>query len=171
MRSLLMTVSVAIVLAACCCSDDPAVSNTGITGTWVRENNGTISVIALTKLDDRYLFRWKKYGRDDDFRVDCDWDGHCEEWQGGQKQADYRFTTRNDPASGRLEIECHETRLVPKVREQHSIDELSVEPGGKVLWSYTTERDGERFEAGKGPQRSFTKVADAVAYPPPRPRP
>jgi hypothetical protein len=40
---------------------------------------------------------------------------------------------------------------VPEKREHHYIDELSVEPGGRIL-------------------RSFTKVSDSIADPPPRPR-
>jgi hypothetical protein len=161
---------VAAMAAMASCSGDPAVSDTGLTGTWVREGNRTVSLIALTKLDERYLFRWSKFGADDDFRVRCDWDGRCEEWKSGRKFAEYLFSTRTDPRSGRLLVECHETRLLPKLHEQHFIDELVVEPGGKVLWSYTIERDGETFESGKGPQRSFMKVADSIADPPRRRR-
>lgn len=152
------------------CSGDPAVSDTGYTGTWVREANHTVSLIALTKQDETYLFRWSKLGEDDDFRVRCDWDGRCEEWRNGKKNAEYHFTTSKDEGTGRVLVECDERRLIPKEHRQHFIDELVVEPGGKILWSYTIERDGERFEAGKGPQRSFTKVADSIADPPPRPR-
>ena len=152
------------------CSGDPAVSDTGYTGTWVRKNDRTVSLIAIAKRDDQYLFRWKKYGRDYDFRVQCGWDGRCEEWRNGRKEAEYLFTTREDPTSGSLLVECHETRLVPKRVEQHFIDELKVEAGGKILWSYTIEREGQKFESGKGPQRSFTKVADSIADPPRRPR-
>jgi hypothetical protein len=165
MRGLVMGFLVAGMAAVMSCSGNPAVSDTGLTGTWVRESNRTVSLIALTKLDDRYLFRWSKFGADD-FRVRCDWDGRCEEWKGGRKFAEYRFSTRRDEISGRLLVECHETRLVPNRQERHFTDELVVEPGGQVLWSYTIERDGETFESGKGPQRSFTKVADSIADPP-----
>ena len=150
------------------CAGDPAVSDTGFTGTWVREANGTFSLVALAKRGDRYLFRWTKFTEHDDFRVRCEWDGRCEEWQNGQKRAEFLFTTHLDEVSGRLRVECRETRLIPKRQERNFTDELVVEPGGKVLWSYTIERDGETFESGKGPQRSFTKIADAVSYPPPK---
>ena len=170
MRGLVSGLFVAGMAALMSCAGDPAVSDTGLTGTWMRESNRTVSLIALTKLDDRYLFRWSKFGADDDFRIRCDWDGRCEEWKGGRKLAEYRFATRTEEISGRLLVECHETRLLPKPLERDFTDELVVEPGGKVLWSYTIEREGETFESGKGPQRSFTKVADSIADPPRRRR-
>ena len=152
------------------CSGDPTQSDTGYTGTWVQKSNRTVSLIAIAKRDGGYLFRWNKLWTDDDFHVRCDWDGRCEEWLRGRKQAEYLFTTRTDATSGRLLVECHETRLVPERSEQHFIDELYVEPGGKILRSYTILRNGVAYESGKGPQRSFTKVSDSIADPPRGPR-
>jgi hypothetical protein len=157
---------VAAMLMLGACSGDPTISDTGYSGTWLNENPRTGSRIAILKQGDRYLFRWSKLGRTDDFRVSCDWDGRCEEWHSGRKQATYVFTTTTDPASGRIRVDCLETRLRPEVRTLHYVDELLVESGGQTLRSVTIERDGTIYEGGKGPQRTFTKVGDSVADPP-----
>ncbi len=155
---------IALLLGAC--SDDPAVSDTGYRGTWVLKTNRTVSMLSIAERDSAYLFRWKKYDPEGTFRVDCDWNGRCVEWRNGEKGAEYQFTANMDPASGRLRVACAETWLLPIYQTHHYTDELVVEPGGKVLWSYTVERDGNTYPPGKGPQRAFTKVADAVADPP-----
>jgi hypothetical protein len=170
MRRCIATLGLTAALFCGGCSGDPTLSETGYTGTWVQKSSRVVSLIAITKSDGGYRFRCNKLWTDDDFRVRCDWDGRCEEWFRGRKQADYLFTTRTDELSGRLLVECHETRLVPEKREHHYIDELSVEAGGRILRSYTIERNGVAYESGKGPQRSYTKVSDSIADPPPRPR-
>ena len=41
--------------------------------------------------------------------------------------------------------------------------ELVVEPGGKILWSYTIQQNGQKFAGLGRPMRSFDKIADAIA--------
>ena len=168
MKMMMAGLGLATVFLLGSCTGDPAISDIGYRGTWVRQNGRVVSRIAIARQGDRYLFRWTKYAQDADFHVLCEWDGRCEEWRHGRKEAEYQFTTATDPKTGRVHVECFETRLFPALRKLHYVDELVVEPGGKTLWSYTIERDGETFEIGKGPKRSFAKVADSIADPPRR---
>jgi hypothetical protein len=152
---------IAVISAAC--SVRPRVSDTGYTGTWSRGNDRNVSVVAIARTGDRYLFRWFKHSFDQRLDVSCGWDGRCEEKYDGKHMATYEFDTRVDPVTHRLMVECDERRLLPEKPNIHYIDELVVEPGGKVLWSYTVERDGKRYEGANRSMRSFEKVADAVA--------
>jgi len=143
------------------------VSDTGYTGTWSRGNDRNVSIVAIAKDGDRYLFRWSKRSYDGKFAIVCGWDGRCEETLSGKRIATYEFTTRVDPATGRLLVVYDERRIEPEKRDFHVVDELVVDPGGKVLWSYTVERGGEKYAGGARPMRSFDKVADAIAGVPP----
>ncbi len=145
------------------CSVRPKVSDTGYTGTWAKGNDRGVSIVAIARAGDRHLFRWSKHSYEHSLDVTCGWDGRCEEKLLGKLMATYEFSTRTDPATGRLLVECRERRLEPEKLDIHYVDELVVEPGGKLLWSYTNERDGQKFERDGRPTRSFEKVADAVA--------
>ena len=151
------------VLALLACTVRPRVTNTGYTGTWSGGNDRIVSMIAIAKSGDRYFFRWFKHSSDRAFDVDCGWDGQCEERLLGRRVATYDFAARLDPATGHLMVECHERRFIPQTLEIHFVDELVVEPGGRVLRSYTIERDGQRMQGLSRPVRSFVKIADAVA--------
>jgi hypothetical protein len=153
-------------LTAVACSLRPQVSDTGYTGTWSRGNARNVSIVAIVKAGDRHLFRWSKHSFESAYDITCGWDGRCEEVLFGKKVATYDFSTRNDPTTGHLLVECNERRLEPLKNDSHYVDELVVEPGGKVLWSYTIERDGQKFSGMARPMRSFDKVADGTAVPP-----
>lgn len=146
----------------------PRLSDTGYTGTWTRGSERSQSTIAIHKDSERYLFRWKVDTADGKWRVRCDWDGRCEEHVDGEKVAEYRFDTRLDPASGSLLVECTGNVTKPKPLAVHYVDELVLEPGGRVLWSYTLLRGGQTFEGEARPRRSFHKVSDEVGEPPGR---
>lgn len=154
------------------CAGDVAVSNTGYTGTWSRGPAHAKSIVAIARVGDEYRFRWRKVSREPaglrrvKLEVRCDWEGACVETLDGKKIAEHEFRTWTDPDSGHLMVEWVERRLDPKRRESRTVDELVVEPGGRVLWSYTIERDGQTFEGDARPRRSFTKVTDAIADPP-----
>jgi hypothetical protein len=164
MRRVPMLPILALALAlAAGCTLRPKVSDTGYTGTWSRGNDRNISLVAIAKSGDRYAFRWLKHAYEGMFDITCGWDGTCEEKLQGKTVATYRFRARPDPATGHLMVECDERRIEPEKQEFHYVDELVVEPGGKVLWSYTIQRDGQKYEASERPMRSFDKVADAVA--------
>lgn len=141
---------------------EPHVSDTGYAGTWTRGSARSQSTIAIHKDSDRYLFRWKVDTADGKWRVRCDWEGRCEEHVNGEKVGEYEFDTRVDPASGRLRVECTGNVTKPKPLAIHYVDELVLEPGGRVLWSYTLQRGGQTFEGEARPRRSFHKVSDDV---------
>ncbi len=171
MRTALPAVALLCALATGC-AGDVAVSDTGYAGTWSRGPAHAKSIVAIARVGDGYRFRWTKITREPrglrrvKLEVRCDWDGQCVETLDGRKIAEHRFRTWTDPDSGHLMVEWSERRLGPEPRESRTVDELVVEPGGRVLWSYTIERDGRRFEGEARPKRSFTKVADAIADPP-----
>ena len=152
------------------CADPPRPTDTGYVGTWRRANDRAASIVAIVKTDAGYAFRWTKrsYVPDGTLKlvVDCGWDGRCIETLEGVEQARYDFRTWIHPDTGRLMVEGNEIRTVPERLELHFIDELVVEPGGQVLWSYTAMKNGQTFEGGGRPMRSFRKVSDGVADPP-----
>jgi hypothetical protein len=161
--------AVAVLLwAAVAMACAPRISDTGYVGTWARGSDRVRSTIAIYKDGEEYLFRWKVDTADGKWRVRCDWDGRCEEQVDGEKVSDYRFVARKDPATGHLIVECDGVVSKPKHAVIHYVDELVVEPGGRVLSSYSLERGGQRFEGGARPKRSYEKVADEVGE---RPRP
>ncbi len=160
----IVTIAALAATAAACISSAP-VNNTGYTGTWSRGNDRVQSIVAIVKQPDGYRFRWTKVSSDGKLQVRCGWDGACEERLDGKVIANYRFTPSVD-ASGKLRIEAVEERLEPEKKTLHYVDQLEVEPGGKVLWSYTIERDGQKYEGNARPKRSFRKVSDGVAEPP-----
>jgi hypothetical protein len=168
-----LSLGLVVCLIAAGCTRQLAVSDTGYTGTWSRGPAHAKSIVAIAKVGDEYRFRWTKITREPGglrrvkLEVRCGWDGTCTEWLEGKKIAEHSFRTWTDPKSGHLMVEWHERRLEPERRESRTVDELVVEPGGRVLWSYTIERDGQKFEGEARPKRFFHKVADAVADPPP----
>jgi len=150
------------------CSREPAVSNTGYEGVWVRGNARNTSMIAIRRDGDAYRFRWTAWSVDGSWRVECDWDGDCEELSGGVPVADRSFRTRIDPASGLLLVEGTMRPREEGAAVATFLDELEVEPDGLTLWSYTLERDGASTgpDRESRPKRSLRKVADDPEYRP-----
>lgn len=158
---------VAFVLGSLGCHLAPRISDTGYTGTWAQGNDRVVSIVAIARAGDGYLFRWRKRSYDGVLEIRCGWDGRCEERLKGATMATYEFKTRVDSKTGHLVVACKEHRLAPEKVEIEYTDELVVEPGGKVLTSYVIERGGTKYTGGERPMRSFEKIADGVAGPGP----
>ena len=154
-------------LAATACGPEPLTHDTGYRGTWSRSGDRNVSIVALTDMDGSWRFRWTKRNFDGKYTILCDWDGRCEERLNGELQAIYAIATRFDAATGKLYTETLETRLAPEASTFHYIDVMELADEGRTLWNYTVERDGRTYEGAHRPKRSFRKVSDAVADPPP----
>ena len=163
-RGAMIVVGLTAMLAAC--GVPPIRSDTGYLGTWSRGNTRSISIVAITRVDGRWLFRWTKRSYDGKYSILCDWDGHCEEKLNGQLVATYAIATRYDDATGRLLTDTVEDRRIPEKQTFRYTDVMEVQDAGQTLWNYTVERDGRRFEGSERPRRSFAKVADGIAEPP-----
>ena len=153
------------------CGLPPMISDTGYRGTWRRGSERSVSIVAITEVDGRWYFRWTKRSSDGKHEVLCDWDGRCVERSDGKQVATYAITTRYDANSGVLSTDTEEERVGSVTKRFHYSDVIEVADHGRTLWSSTTERDGQHFEGDARPRRSFTKVANSVADPPPPGRP
>jgi len=163
-RGILRLMVIAAALAGC--SRPPRVSDTGYAGTWGRGSVRARSTLAIVKDGAEYRFRWTAVSDDDKWKVTCDWDGKCQEFTKGEQVASYGLDCRVDPETGRLRVKTTRTGT-PKSPDNHTdVDELVVEPGGKVLRSSVIQRDDEHFAAGAGSTRFFDKVSDDVDDPP-----
>jgi hypothetical protein len=149
------------------CGDlPPMVSDTGYRGTWSRSNQHNISIVSITDVGGRWFFRWTKRTYDGQLTILCDWDGRCEERLKGKLTATYTMTTRYDVVTGKLYTDTVETRRVPGEQVFRYTDVMEVTDGGRTLWNFTTDRDGQHYEGGARPMRSFRKIANSVADPP-----
>jgi hypothetical protein len=156
----------ALFAALTACGLPPMISDTGYRGTWSRGNDRNVSIVAIAEVGGTWLFRWTKRSFDGQYSILCDWDGACAEWLEGKRIATYTIKTRYDAETSRLFTDTVEERQVPVQRTYRYTDVMEVTDGGRTLWNYTTDRDGEHFAEGARPQRSFTKIADSVADPP-----
>jgi hypothetical protein len=155
---------IAAVSALAACGLPPMVSDTGYLGTWSRGNDRNVSIVAIARSGDRWWFRWTKRSFDGKLSVLCGWDGHCEEHLLGELVATYDITTRYE--DGKLCTDTIEKRLAPEPTTLQYTDVMEVTDGGRTLWNYTSDRNGEHYEGMARPMRSFSKVADAVVDPP-----
>jgi len=161
MRKLLLSFAV---LSSC--GLPPMISDTGYRGTWSRGNDRNVSIVAITEANGRWFFRWTKRSFDGKFSILCNWEGRCEEKLNEELLATYVITTRYDAAAGTLTTDTIEQRTVPDAQTFRYTDVMQVKDGGRTLWNYTIERDGQRYEGAARPQRSFSKVANSVSEPP-----
>jgi hypothetical protein len=159
--ALLLTVA-----ALAACDLPPMVSDTGYRGTWSRGNDRNVSIVAIAEVGGRWFFRWTKRSFDGKLAILCDWGGRCEERLNGTLVATYAMTTRYDAAAGKLYTDTVEERVVPDKQAFRYTDVMEVKDGGRTLWNYTIDRDGQHYEGTSRPQRSFTKIANSVADPP-----
>ena len=166
-QTILRVGAVLLAAASVACSLPPMISDTGYRGTWSRGNVRNVSIVEITELGGRWWFRWTKRSFDGKYMILCDWDGRCEERLNGKLAATYRITTALDAASGRLGTETVEERLIPEKQTFRYADVMEVRGEGRTLWNYTIDRDGKHYEGAERPQRSFTKVANGIADPPP----
>jgi hypothetical protein len=159
--------ALALALLLSGCGLPPMISDTGYLGTWSRGNDRNVSIVAIAKVGNDYLFRWTKRSFDGQLVVLCDWGGDCSETFRGGVIAHYRIVTTFDPVAGRLYTETLEERTQPEPLTSRYRDEMEVTDGGLTLWNYTIERDGEVFDDAGRPKRSFQKIADSIVDPPP----
>ena len=148
------------------CNLPPMTSDTGYRGTWSRGNERNVSIVAITSVNGNWRFRWTKRSFDRKFTILCDWDGRCEERLNGTLDATYAITTRFEPVTGKLYTDTVENRLVPVKQTFRYTDVMEVADAGLTLWNYTIDRDGDHYEGGARPVRTFSKVADSIADPP-----
>lgn len=148
------------------CDLPPMISDTGYRGTWSRGNNRNVSIVAIAEVGGRWFFRWTKRSFDGKLTILCDWDSRCEERLNGTVVATYAIAARYDAAAGKLYTDTVEERVVPAKQTFRYTDVMEVKDGGRTLWNYTIDRDGQRFGEIGRPQRSFTKIANSVADPP-----
>jgi hypothetical protein len=153
-----------VLAAASSCRMDRMITDTGYRGTWRRANDRNESIVAITDAGGRWRFRWIKRSFDHKFRVDCDWMGHCEERLNGAVIATYTIVTRYD--EGKLYTDTVEERVSPVKVTARYTDVMEVRDGGRTLWNFTTDRDGQHFDGDERPNRTFDKIADGVADPP-----
>jgi len=161
MRKLLLTLAM---LSSC--GLPPMISDTGFRGTWSRGNDRNVSIVAIAEVDGRLMFRWTKRSFDRKFTILCDWEGRCEERLNGKLLATYAIITRYDTHSGALSTETLEERVVPDKQTFRYTDVMEVKDGGRTLWNFTSEREGQHYDGTARPMRSFTKIANSVADPP-----
>jgi hypothetical protein len=155
-----------MVLAATACRFAPMVTDSGYKGTWSRGNDRNVSIVAITQVGGAWKFRWTKRSFDGKLTILCDWDGRCEERLNGKLVAQYVISLRFDTADGKLYTDTVEDRVIPDKQTFRYTDVMEVENGGRTLWNYTVDRDGQHYDGLARPRRSFTKVADCVADPP-----
>jgi hypothetical protein len=168
MTRILALASITLVVAGCGGGLPDVVSDTGYQGTWQRGNERVKSTISIVEVRGEYLFRWSKTSADGKVKVNCTWDGPCQEFVDGEKTSDYTFRAWKDPESGHLRVECHGKVYRPTPLDVYYVDELIARKGknGLVLRSHTIEDAHGTYEIGSGPRRDFTKVSDYVAEPP-----
>jgi hypothetical protein len=156
----------ALALASTACGMGPLVTDTGYRGTWSRGNDRNVSILAITQAAGTWKVRWTKRSFDGKLVVACDWDGVCVERLNGKVVATYSMVSRFDASTGRLYTDTLESRIDPERLTFRYTDMLEIADGGRTLWNYTVERDGNAFQGDARPKRSFSKVSDSVAEPP-----
>jgi hypothetical protein len=148
-------------------SDKPRITNTGYVGTWARGGD-VRSRIAIVRVGEDYRVRWNLRSSDDKRRVECTWEGSCEEFVNGERVAEFKLTPSVDGETGNLWIECDGEVFKPEEATIHFKDELVLRPKGRKLVAHTIEEGESTWVRGEGqPRRIFEKESDSVADPPP----
>jgi len=168
MSSKSIVVAVMLLTASCAgqvLSTD--VSDTGYEGTWQRGNEQIKSQLSIVKMEDGYRFRHSKFSPDGKVRVDCTWDGECEEFADGESVARYKFDASVNEATGRLRIECTGRIEGQNPQDLHYVDELVVVRKGKLLRAFRLLDNNGTYEFGEGPRIEMKKLSNDVLDPPP----
>ena len=146
--------------AVCCavatlsaCGLPPMVSDSGYRGTWRRGSERSMSTVAITEIDGRWYFRWKKRSLDGKQDVHCEWDGQCVERSNGREVARYTITTHYDASRGVLFTDTLEERLGANAKTFRYTDVMEIADHGLTLWNSTVDRDGQHFEGDARPRR------------------
>lgn len=153
----------ALAVAVLACSE--TVTDTGYEGTWHRGNDKNSSTILLWKAGTAWKFAWIAESVSGTWKIRCDDNSVCVETIEGRKVAEHVFRVWEDPGDGKLRLECSTQVIEPVSRQTRYLDVLEVAEGGTTLWSFTLERDGQRFEGDGRPRRSFRKVSDRTRLP------
>ncbi len=158
--------SVIFIVVLAGCGTEPVPTNTGFTGTWAKETSSLEVALYLWHDGEEYRFRMFRESIDGTGRIDCDWDGNCEEFLDDRKIADLRFNLEEtgDPAS--LLLHCNGLYSYPEDFEISYIHELNLSDDGLTLISYTMESQGARYEENARGMRTLEKYSDTVPDPP-----
>ena len=151
--------------AAACTTPTPSEAPS-LTGTWRRGNDRIVSLVAFHEGSDGFAFRWVRRAADGRRRVDCSWDGACEERGNGVKVGEYRCTLLPGAQRTSASVRCEGWLDEGQRIEQSWTDDFAVEPDGRTLKCYTREANGRSVEGSARPVRTFTKISPAVAAPP-----
>jgi len=166
-----MALGILAVMAIGCApggSEKARITNTGYVGTWARGGDYVRSKIAIAREGEDYLVRWTLTSEDDKRRVECDWEGACEEFVNGEKVAEFKLTPSVNAETGNLWVECHGEAFKPEQATIYFKDEFVLRPKGRKLVAHTIEEGESTWVRGEGqPRRIFEKESDTVADPPP----
>jgi len=125
-------------------------------GTWARV--GLLdSSISLREAEDGFHFRWKL--NDGDKLISCTRDDFCEEFRDGDRVYEYHFRLDGPPGSSEIIVRCDGRPVVSEMEPVSWVDRIVLHDGGRELWSYLVEMNGEKMEPPVGPIR-FVRVAE-----------
>lgn len=153
----------ALVTVLAACAD--GVTNTGYTGTWERGNGTVTSTFSIVEDDEAgYRLRWRKVSTDGRLHVDCDWDGHCEEFFDGELMLVHELRAWVDPEKDRLRLEHRVFQGGDEIAKDRRVDELRiVGKDGLGLMLVQFERGQEQLPPGDRPKiKGFRKTSDRV---------
>lgn len=165
MTARLLTVGVTVAALAAACGGgglSRRVSDTGYEGTWERGNERIYSRLSFVKLDDGYHVRYEKRSADGRIRVECGWDGRCEEFVDGERTSSYSFRVWIDEESKLLRLECRGQVEKPTATEIHYVDQLEVQKQGLLLRAFTLEDNNGTYAYKAGPSFKLDKISDDV---------
>jgi len=165
-RSICCLAASLFILLTGCGQGDSGPTDTGYSGSWYRETSTVESSLYLWKDGDRYRVKLARVSRDGKARIDCNWDGVCEEFVDGEKTSDYRFRVWLDDRSGHLMLHCTGEITLPKPLSIDYTHELVLEDGGLALRSYTRESQGQSYTLETAGNRLLRKISDQVPDPP-----
>ena len=168
--SRILVIGCAVLIASACGGGGNSlpdeVSDTGYEGTWQRGNERVQSTLAIVKVEGKYLLRHSLNSADNHTRVECDWEGSCEQFIDGEKTGYYMFRTWIDDSSGKLRVEVTGRLEGPTPVDIHYVDQLVLGKEGRLLRAYALEYNDKTYEFKQGPLRNFPKISDHVLDPP-----
>ena len=142
------------------------VGDTGYEGTWSRGNERVRSILAIVEHEGAYRFRYTKISDDGRLRVDCGWDGQCQELIDGEPSGSFKFDVAVNEQTDRLRIECNGRIERPVPTDLFYVDELVVTKKGLGLDSWKVEDHQGSYEFEQSGVVRFTKMSNHVLDPP-----
>lgn len=143
---------------------DP-VSDTGYVGSWMRGNDSSKSLVMIVHDGERFRFRWLARSSDGAWRVDCDWDGNCEEFADDVKVADHVLRVREESPDGRLIVEKTSIPAGDDAEAVTYVDEWVLADDGLSMRYLALRRADEVYDAASTarPRGRLSKISDRVA--------